>query len=253
MFILLRLPKTKMIQKILIEQKTNKKYLVKDLNEDFHTSEGIISKKDLKSKTEAKSSKGKKFTILEPGFTDLWEKLKRGPQVILQKDIGLIIAKTGINKNSKIVDAGGGSGSLCCCLANVCKDITAYEIQKELITILNHNKKLMGLNNLTIKNKDVYQGIKETNLDLITLDLSKPWEVIKHAESSLKPGGFLAVYLPNLLQVKQFIDSLKQTSIRLLETEELLERKWKIEEKIMRPEFEMLGHTGFLVFCRRLK
>ena len=36
------------IKKILIEQKTGKKYIVKDLNEDFHTSEGIISKTDLK-------------------------------------------------------------------------------------------------------------------------------------------------------------------------------------------------------------
>ena len=144
------------IKKILIEQKTNKKYLVKDLNEDFHTSEGIVSKKDLKSKkTEIVSSKGKKFVLLEPSFVDLWERIKRGPQIILQKDIGLIIAKTGINRDSKVVDAGGGSGSLCCYLANICKEVTTYEIQKELIGVLEHNKKLMGLDNLTIKNKNI--------------------------------------------------------------------------------------------------
>ena len=37
----------------------------------------------------------------------------------------------------------------------------------------------------------------------------------------------------------------------VLETLELIERKWKIEDKIMRPEFQMLGHTGFLTFCRK--
>jgi tRNA (adenine57-N1/adenine58-N1)-methyltransferase len=240
-----------LIKKILIEQKTGKKYLVKELNDDFHTSEGIISRKDLKSKkAEVKSSRGKKFVLLEPNFVDLWERIKRGPQVVLQKDIGLIIAKTGVNKDSKVVDAGGGSGSLCCYLANICKEVTTYEIQKELIKVLEYNKNLFGLKNLKIKNKNVYDGITEINLDLITLDLSQPWKVIKSAERSLKSGGFLVVYLPNIIQVKQFVDSLKGP-IKLLEVEELLERKWKVEERILRPEFEMLGHSGFLVFCRK--
>ncbi len=240
------------MKKILIHPKTGKKYLVKDITSDFHTSEGIISKKDLKSKkTEIKTRTGKKFFLLEPNFTDLWEKLKRGPQVILQKDIGLIIAKTGINKNSQVVDAGGGSGSLCSYLANLCKQVTTYEIQKELINILNHNKNLIGLPNLTIKNKDIYTGIQEKNLDLITLDLAQPWKVLPHAQKALKPGGFLVVYLPNLTQVKTFLDALKATPFKLLEIEELLERKWKIEGKIMRPEHQMLGHTAFLIFCRK--
>jgi len=241
-----------MIKKILIEKKTGKKYLVKDLDEDFHTSAGVVYSKDLKSKKAMiKSSKGKEFILLEAGFVDLWERIKRGPQVVLQKDIGLIITKTGINKDSKVVDAGGGSGSLCSYLANICKEVTAYEIQKELVNLLEHNKRLMSLSNLKIKNKNIYEGITEKNLDLITLDLSKPWQVIKDAEKSLKLGGHLVVYLPNLIQVKMFIDSLKRSSLKLLEVEELLERKWKIEERIMRPEFEMLGHSGFLVFCRR--
>ncbi len=140
--------------KVLIQKDTGKKYLVKNLNQDFHTSEGIISKKDLKSKkTEIKTSKGKEFFSLKPNFVDLWENLKRGPQVILQKDIGLIITKTGLNQKSTVVDAGGGSGSLCCYLAHLCQKVTTYEIKKELTSLLEHNKKLMNLNNLIIKNQ----------------------------------------------------------------------------------------------------
>ncbi len=241
-----------MNKKILIDKK-GKKYLVKDIGDSFHTSEGVISSKDLKStKTEVVSSKGKKFSLLESNFVDLWENFKRGPQIILQKDVGLIITKTGVNKNSKVVDAGGGTGSMCCYLAHICKEVTAYEVQKELITTLEYNKKLTKLNNLTIKNKNIYNGISEKDLDLITLDLAKPWEVISHAEKSLKFGGFLVVYLPNIMQVKQFIDNINKSSIKLLEVEELLERKWKSEDKVLRPEYEMLGHTGFLVFCRKL-
>ncbi len=241
------------IQKILIEPPTGKKYLVKDLEEDFHTSRGIIPKKELASgKTVVTSSKGQSFILLQPSFPDLWENLERGPQVLIQKDIGLILAKTGVNKDSVVVDAGGGSGSLCLALANVCKEVTVYENNPEHFRILAKNVALVGFKQIKLKQEDIAKGIAEKEVDLITLDLPEPWKVTKHAEKALKVGGFLVVYLPNLLQMKEFIQSTRDTSITILETIELLERKWKIDDRIVRPEFEMLGHTGFVTFCRKL-
>ena len=188
------------MMKILIGKK---KYFVKDTSADFHTSEGLISKKDLKVvNTVVKTNKGKEYLLVEPNFVDLWEKIKRGPQVVLQKDIGLIITKTGVNKDSKVVDAGGGSGSMCCYIAHLCKEVTTYEIQKDLIPVLKHNQRLFDLKNLKIRNQSIYDGIKERNLDLITLDLAQPWQVIESAEKALKVGGFMVVYLPNIMQVK---------------------------------------------------
>lgn len=240
------------IHKVLIEQKTGKKYLVKDLQDNFHTSEGVILAKDLKSKKEIIfSNKNQPFTVIDPLFPDLWEQLQRGPQVMLPKDIGLIIAKTGINKYSKAVDAGGGSGSLCLYLAHLCKEVTTYETSPENIEILHKNKKLFGANNLNIKKENIYLGISEKEIDFITLDLPEPWKVINPAEKSLKMGAFLVVYLPNLIQAKTFIESASGTKIKVLEIIELMERKWVIGQKIMRPEFQMLGHTGFLIFCRK--
>ena len=240
------------IIKILIEHKSGKKYPVKTLEEDFHTSSGIITAKDMQStKTTLTSSKGEKFILIDPTFADLWEQLQRGPQVLIQKDIGLIIVKTGVNQNSLVVDAGGGSGSLCLSLANVCKEITVYETNPEHYDIIAKNALLFNIKNIILKQANIYQGIPEQNVDLITLDLPEPWQVTKHAEQSLKTGGFLVVYLPNLHQVKTFIDSTNRTQIAVIETIELLERKWKIDDKIMRPEFDMLGHTGFLTFCRK--
>ncbi|MBI4980525.1 hypothetical protein HZC30_03145 [Candidatus Woesearchaeota archaeon] len=116
------------IQKILLHLKSGQKFLVKETDEDFHTQYGIIPASEFKGNKEmVTSTKKEKFLLLNPTFPDLWENLLRGPQVMLPKDIGLILAKTGINKNSKVVDAGGGSGSLCFHLANVCKEITVYE------------------------------------------------------------------------------------------------------------------------------
>src|SRR3990167_438807 len=186
--------KMRAIKKILIGQ-TGSKYYVKDLDEDFHTKDGTISKKDLSStKSTVKSSKDKTFLLLNPTFPDLWEGLQRGPQVMLQKDIGFILAKTGINHTSIVVDAGGGSGSLCLSLANVAKEVTAYEINPEHVDIIEKNKKLFGITNLIVKQADIYKGIEETDLNLLTLDLAEPWRVVKFAESSLSVGGFLVVY-----------------------------------------------------------
>ncbi len=239
--------------KILIESNTGKKYLVKDFSEDYHTSFGIISSKDIKSKkTKIKSSTGKHFLLLDAAFPDLWEQFQRGPQIMLQKDIGLIMAKTGINKDSEVVDAGGGSGSLCLSLANICKKVAVYEINPEHHKVVQKNITLSGFTNVTLKHDDIYQGIKENGLDLITLDLPEPWQVIKHAEKALKDGGHMVIYLPNLTQMQKFLTSLKGSSFKVLETVELLERKWVINEQIMRPEFQMLGHTGFMTFCRKM-
>ena len=238
------------IKKILVHKKTGKKFYVKDIGDDFHTQYGLIKKNDFKKKT-TESSKQEPFIILDPQFADLWESLLRGPQIMQRKDIGLILAKIGVNSNFKVVDAGGGSGSLCLSLANVCKEITVYEINPENYDVVQKNIALLGLKNITLKQENVYNGISENNVDLITLDLPEPWQAINAVLTALKEGGFLVVYLPNLIQMKQFIDAARKTSLQVQEIIELLERQWKIEDKIMRPEFEMLGHTGFMAFCRK--
>lgn len=243
----------KRFQKLLLDPATGKKYGVKDTSQDFLTPLGIIRKKDLQGKDGlVKSDQGKPLFLFEPTFPDLWELLQRGPQMVLQKDIGLILAKTGVNKDYAVVDAGGGSGSLCLSLANVCKHITIYENNPEHYALVAKNSQVMGIKNITLKQADIYQGIEEKEIDLLTLDLPEPWKVLSSAEQALKPGAHLVVYLPNLLQVQQFLEAAKKTTITIRETVELLLRTWKIEERIMRPEFEMLGHTGFLIFGRKM-
>jgi len=241
------------VKKVLISQKTKKKYFVTDTKEEFITSEGVISAKDLQSKKEeVESNKGKRFYLLKPSLADKLEKLKRAPQIIVAKDIGLIIAKTGVNKDSIVVDAGVGSGALALSLSHICKKVTAYEVNGAHLEVAEKNKFFFGASNLTIKKGDIAKKLTEKNIDLITLDLPHPWEVIAVAEKSLKRGGYLVIYLPNLLQLRTFYAALKGSPIKFLETIELIERKWKIEDTIMRPETNMVGHTAFLTFCRKL-
>src|SRR3989344_8963983 len=158
--------------KLILLSKEGKKFFVKDIAVDYHCQFGFVTAADLKKAkpgTAVKTNKGENLVVLKPTFIDLYQKIKRGPQIIAPKDIGSIIAETGINKTSTAVDAGGGSGALCFFLANICKKVTTYELREDFTKLLKANKAFLNSKNLTIKNKNIYDGIDEKNLNLITL------------------------------------------------------------------------------------
>lgn len=239
--------------KVLIN-KSGKRFLVKDTNKDMHTQFGYFKKEDLKAKKgRIKTNTGKEFTVFDAYFIDLYKKIKRSAQIIPLKDIGLIAAETGVNNKSKVVDAGAGSGALACFLANIAKEVTTYEIREDFIEIVKSNIKFLNLKNIKIKNKNIYDGIDEKNVDLIALDLPEPWKALKSAEKSLKSGGFLVSYSPTMPQVMDFVDAIrKNDNFAYLKTSEIIEREWEVEERKVRPKSQAIGHSGFLSFVRRL-
>lgn len=243
-----------MIQKILIT-KEGKEFYIKDTSKDYHCQFGFVNAKDLKKKDGSviKTNTGKELTIFSPSFIDTYKKIKRAPQIITRKDIGIIIAETGVNKDSKIVDAGAGSGALACFLANTCREVTTYEIREDFIKIVEKNKELLNLKNLKIKNKDIHKGIDEKNVDLITLDLPEPWLAIKSAKKALKIGGFLVSYSPTIPQVMDFVNSINGNKGFIhIKTVELMLREWEILDRKVRPITTQTVHTGFLSFIRRI-
>src|SRR3989338_6162682 len=143
------------IKKILMA-KNAKKFFVRDTDKDMHTQYGYIKKEDLaKSKDGEKlaSNTGEEFVIFSPFFSDLYRKIKRNAQIIPLKDLGFIIAETGVNSKSTVVDAGSGSGALACFLANIAKKVTTYDIREDFIEVVKHNIEFLDIKNITIKNK----------------------------------------------------------------------------------------------------
>src|SRR3989338_10080473 len=108
----------------------------------------------------------------EKNIIDLLKKLRRGPQIIMQKDAGSIIAYTGLSSGKKCLDAGAGSGYLSIMLGNIVAPtgrVTSYEIKKDFYENVKKNVKICGLEKVVkVKNNDV-KNFTEKNLDLITL------------------------------------------------------------------------------------
>jgi tRNA (adenine57-N1/adenine58-N1)-methyltransferase len=234
----------------VIKQQT---YYVEDTDKDFHTQSGVISMKDLKRKGKVLSSTGKEFFIFSPKFIDHYLRISRSAQIVTLKDIGAIIADTGIDSTSSVVDAGSGSGALACFLAHIAKEVTTYDIKDENLKIVRKNKAMLKLANLKVKKGDVYDRIDERNVDLVTLDLPEPGRALPNAMKALRPGGHLVVYNPQITQIADFVNQLAMhDGMMHIKTVELLERHWDIEGRKVRPKSSPFGHSGFLVISRKM-
>ncbi len=254
--------------KILVRKESNKEklsnkfkstkiktYYVNDISKDYHCSDGVIKKSDLKRKDGSRilSNIKKEFILISPSFVDDYMRIKRGAQIVSLKDIGIIIAFTGVNKNSKVVDAGAGSGALACFLANICKEVVTYEIRDDFYKLVKDNIRFLGLKNIKVKKKDVFKGIDEKDVDLVVLDLPSPWNALKSVGKALKIGGFLVSYSPTIPQVMDFVRVVNNSSSFIhLRTLEIIKRDWEVEERRVRPVTTQTVHTGFLTFCRRI-
>jgi tRNA (adenine57-N1/adenine58-N1)-methyltransferase len=192
------------------------------------------------------------FTVVRPGIIDFLRKAKRGPQIIMPKDASAIVGITGCSPGWRVVDAGAGSGFLSMFLANLGCEVHSYEKKKEFFDIVRRNTKNFGFKNIIVKNADITKGIKEKDVDLITLDMQNPEKAIKNAFKALKAGGWLAVYSMHVEEVKEVYDELKKYGFTSKKIMEIIQRDWQSVGKLTRPRNYMLAHTGFLTFARKM-
>ena len=185
-------------------------------------------------------------------FPDILRRLKRGPQVMLPKDIGLILAFTGVGRKSLAVDAGAGSGWLAVSLGNVCKKVVSYERRDDFAQMAEDNVKRAGLERyVKIKRKDIFEGIEEKELDLVTLDMADSDKVLAHAYGALKVGGMAVGYLPHAEQVQRFVKAAREAGFKEDFTLECMIREMLVREAGFRPDTTGLWHTAYLVFAKK--
>ncbi|MDP3727996.1 MAG: methyltransferase [bacterium] len=214
---------------------------------DLHTPDGILKEKDIETtKGKVLSHSGKEFFTLDANFVDQIKKINRGPQTLVLKDLGYILIHSGVGKDSLVVDAGTGCGLLAALMGRYAKKVISYDINKENIALAQKNLKFLQIENVEVKEGNVYEKIEEKDIDILTLDLAEPWRVNLDC---VKNGGTIIIYLPSITQVMEFCNTTKEHVEKVIE---LLEREWHVEGKKVRPKSDMLGHTAFLIILRKL-
>jgi tRNA (adenine57-N1/adenine58-N1)-methyltransferase len=198
----------------------------------------------------------KQFWLLVPSLQDKLQGLHRQAQIILPRDAAHILMNCAIEPGQTVLEAGIGSGALTLALASaVAPDgkIISYDIREEFIDHAMKNLRQASLANLvTTKIKDVTEGIEEKDLDAVILDIPNPWAAVGHAWKALKVGGYLGTYSPLISQVEQTVNAIAQHPFIECKTYENIQREMIVSKHGTRPSFEMLGHTGYLTFARKV-
>jgi len=183
-------------------------------------------------------------------------KMPRGAQVIYPKDLGPILLLADIFPGARVLESGVGSGALSMAMLRAGADIVGYELRDDFAARAVKNVTgFLGdevLPRYRVEIRDSYEGIEETGLDRVVLDLPEPWQVVKHAERALHPGGILLAYTPQITQAAQLCETLVNSAFGMAETVEVLQRGWHIEGQSVRPDHRMVAHTGFLTHARLL-
>lgn len=245
---------------ILLYLDRRRTYLVKvEKGKTFHTHRGFISFDDLIGKeygTRINSSLNFEFAVLKPTLQDYIYKIQRKTQIMYPKDIALILMFSNIGPGSLVVEAGTGAGALTTALAyHIRPDghVHSYEVRPEFVEIAQKNLKRANVSDyVTVKNKDVTEGIDETEVDAVVLDLATPWLVIPHAYKALKGSGSLVSFSPTIDQVVKTVEALRENNYIDVETIECIMRAMQTERGKTRPQTLMTGHTGYITYARKV-
>ena len=226
---------------------------------EFHTHAGFVRHEQLLGEPEGtvvRSTAGARYTAVRPTLADFVLKMPRGAQVIYPKDLGPILVLADIFPGARVLESGVGSGALSMTLVRAGAQVTGYELREDFAAKAIANvTAFLGAevgDRYRVTVRDVYEGIDETDLDRVVLDLPEPWRVVKAAEGALHPGGILVAYLPTIGQVAQLRAALDESRFAMAETLEVLHRTWHVEGISVRPDHRMVAHTGFLTHARLL-
>ena len=246
-------------QVLLIDAKRRRYLLTLGEGKEFHSHSGVVTHDAVIGAAEGtafRSTHGMTYTAIRPTLGDFVLKMPRGAQVIYPKDLGPILFLADIFPGARVLESGVGSGALSMTLLRAGASVVGYELRDDFAARAAKNvAAFLGPEveaRYQVEQRDCYEGIDETDLDRVVLDLPEPWQVVKHAARALHPGGILLAYTPQITQAVQLRETLAASAFGMAETIEVLHRGWHIEGQSVRPDHRMVAHTGFLTTARLL-
>ena len=246
---------------LLLDTKRRRYLITLSEGGEFHSHAGFVPHADIAGQLEGvvvHSTKGAEYTVLRPTLEDFVVEMPRGAQVIYPKDLAPICMLADIGPGLRVFESGVGSGALSMTMLRWGADIVGYELREDFANRARSNvASFLGapaLDRYRVELRDSYEGIDASDgpFDRVVLDLPEPWQVVKHAERALRPGGILVAYTPSIVQVAQLREALAESEFELAETLEVLQRTWHVEGQSVRPDHRMVAHTGFLTSARLL-
>lgn len=253
-----RAPVTVAGQLVMLVTSNGKRFLLQlQPGQRFHSHLGMLTHDDLIGLplgTTVHSQIGHPLLLLEPSLADLMTRVRRTTQIIYPKDAAYIVHKLSLRSGSHVIEAGTGSGALTLALAWAVAPagmVYTYEVRAENVNTAAENLRRANLHPFVkMHQESIRDGFRQHGVDAVFLDVRTPWHFLEQVRAALRPGGFFTSLMPTTNQVTELLTGLEASGFADIEVEELLVRRYKPVPDRLRPDDEMVGHTGFLVSAR---
>lgn len=229
---------------------------------EWHTHKGMLRHDELVGLPEGSivaTNQDLKFQAFRPLLADYVLSMPRGATIVYPKDAAMILGVADIKPGIRVLEAGVGSGALSISLLRAIGEggvLHSVEIREDFAEISEKNvTSYFGGKpanwNLTIG--ALQNQSYETEFDRVILDMLSPWECLDVASKALVPGGVLMAYVATTTQLSKIAEAIKESgNFTEPESSESIVRGWHHEGLAVRPQHRMIGHTGFLIFARRM-
>ena len=229
---------------------------------EWHTHKGMLKHDALIGLPEGSivaTNQDLKFQAFRPLLADYVLSMPRGATIIYPKDAAMILGVADVKPGIRVLEAGVGSGALSIYLLRaIGKEgvLHSVEIREDFAEISEKNvSSYFGAKptnwNLTIG--ALQDQTYEADFDRVLLDMLAPWECLDVASKALVPGGVFMAYVATTTQLSKIAEAIKESgNFTEPESSETIVRGWHHEGLAVRPQHRMIGHTGFLIFARRM-
>lgn len=247
---------------LLIDSKGRQFLLKLEAGRTFQFHNGTLSHDDLigsEDGTWFESTGNAKLLLIRPRLADFILRMKRGAQVVYPKDLGPLLFYADIGPGMTVLEAGTGSGALTMALARAVGPTGRVVTVEQRDDHAKHARKTLERwfgdipDHVEMKLGDVAEEVADLQPERIVLDLPEPWHTVEVAASHQPLGGVLCSYLPTVPQVEKLVETARDSSaFAEIEVKEFIMRDWNVKGRSVRPSHSMVGHTGFLIFMRRV-
>ena len=167
----------------------------------LQTHRGVLNHDDLIGKawgSQVYSHLGSSFYLMPPALGSLLQDTRRNTQIMYPKDIGYVLVTMGIGPGSHVVEAGTGSGVLTTALAWAVGPqghVVSYEVRPDMQNLARKNLEKLGLlDRVDLKLKDISEGLDESHVEILFLDVPNPYDLLEPVYAAMMPGGFFRLH-----------------------------------------------------------
>lgn len=229
---------------------------------EWHTHRGVLKHDDLIGLPEGSivaTSGELKFQAFRPLLADYVLSMPRGATIVYPKDAAMIIGIADIRPGIRVLEAGVGSGALSISILRAVGEgghLHSVEIREDFAKISQENVQNYFGNlpkNWVLTVGALQEQQLDNDYDRVVLDMLSPWECVETAAQALVPGGVLISYVATTTQLSKIAEAIKENgNFTEPESSETIVRGWHHEGLAVRPQHRIIGHTGFLIFTRRM-